>query len=55
LSQSGDLTGGNWSEVATPTNWLAPGPFHITNRMFHYQPPLTNNAGFYRLDRPPRQ
>jgi hypothetical protein len=55
LSQSGNLVGANWQEVTTPTNWLSPGPFSITNDLFQYQPPLTNNAGFYRLGRPPRR
>ena len=55
VSQSDNLAGGNWEVLATPTNWLAPGPFSITNDVFQYQPPLTNNAGFYRLGRPPRQ
>ena len=55
LSQSGSLLGGNWQELAAPTNWATPGPFSITNKMFQYQPPLTNSAGSYRLGRPPRQ
>ncbi len=52
LTQNGNLVVGNWQELATPTNWLAPGPFSITNTTFQYQPPLTNNANFYRLGRP---
>jgi hypothetical protein len=55
LSRSGNLVGGNWQEVTPPTNWLAPGPFSITNGTIQYQPPLTNSAGFYRLGRPTRQ
>lgn len=55
LSRSGNLVGGNWQELAAPTNWLAPGPFSITNGMFQYQPPPTNGANFYRLERPQRK
>ena len=51
----GNLVSGNWQEVPTPTNWLAPGPFSITNKMLQYQPVPTNGAGFYRLGRPARQ
>ena len=46
LSQSTNLARGNW---------LALGYFSITNNTFQYQPPLTNNANFFRLSRPARQ
>jgi len=55
LAESSNLASGDWQNVTTPTNWLAPGAFSISNGVFHYQTGLSNSASFYRLGRPARE
>ncbi len=47
LAESGNLTSNDWSEIA--------GPFTFTNGVVQYGASTTNQAGFYRLQRPARQ